>query len=65
MDARKDALNKLTACLVRAFGVIHVEDLSLHGMVRVHALAGSLSNDPAQGLQLGPQRPPPVESSHL
>ena len=51
MDARKDALNKLTACLVRAFGVFHVEDLNLHGMVKNHALAGSLSDDPAQGLR--------------
>ena len=43
-DARKDALNKLTARLVREFDVIHIEDLNLRGMVKNHALARSLSD---------------------
>jgi putative transposase len=43
-DARTDFLHKLTTNLVRANGVIAIEDLGIRNMVRNHKLARSISD---------------------
>ena len=43
-DARKDRLNKLTTRRVQEFDLICIADLNLHGMIKNHALARSLSD---------------------
>ncbi|MGL4621447.1 MAG: RNA-guided endonuclease InsQ/TnpB family protein, partial [Chroococcidiopsis sp.] len=43
-DARTDFLHKLTTDLVRANGVIAIEDLAVRNMVRNHKLARSISD---------------------
>ena len=44
VDARRDALHKLSTSLIRRFDTICVEDLHLRGLVQNHRLARSLSD---------------------